>query len=109
MADDIVAIGAEIDASQTKQAVTDFNNVAKAADSAEASINNMGKSADSMGKTMSDVEDRIKRQTEEMNRYGRQLAENDKWERAADEWAKNKQKNAKGSAAAIETETRALQ
>ncbi|MFP2239957.1 phage tail tape measure C-terminal domain-containing protein [Pseudescherichia vulneris] len=109
MADDIVAIGAEIDASQTKQAVTDFKNVAKAADSAEASINNMGKSADSMGKSMSDVEATVKRQTDEMNRYARQMAENDKWERKANEWAANKLKNAKVTTAAVETETRALQ
>jgi lambda family phage tail tape measure protein len=59
MADDIVAIGAEIDASQTKNAVTDFNNVAKAADNAEKSINGMGSSADKTGKSMESLDSTV--------------------------------------------------
>lgn len=59
MADDIVAIGAEIDASQTKNAVTDFNNVAKAADNAEKSINGMGSSADKTGKSMDNLDSTV--------------------------------------------------
>lgn len=59
MADDIVAIGAEIDASQTKNAVTDFNNVAKAADKAEKSINDMGSSADKTVKSMDSLDSTV--------------------------------------------------